>query len=653
LASYRKFKVFNPDAMINKYRDVIIEMIDTKELDIKLLSNYISELKNYSEESFSKNELSVSKYILRVYEEIIIHLIECKDKLILSKDDDCNNEVAELEKELFNAIMLQIKSCSNYNCINLLEDIFDAIESIMIKCVKCEKIKMFNTFCNMIDNIFSYSMLRQNSICSNIIISLYGNISKKVLSIKDIGEEWLTALVNKFKHYGFESYIHMNENVLKKVYFEYFYFAENCIKTNKFSIYDILFEDIIRLVCTSIAKENYSVHNFLKLHLIKHTYILIDMNNNDLIEKYIENLNKIGNLAFDLKNEDLCLCVLDIFEQILEEYKDDCISKIISKSRYDFTLKSISVNEELVVIFMPDYVELLSNNLSDIDLLDKVLKEYEVIIKRVFLRKDINIVVFLLDKLNSIIMIYNKDKRAQQERILAVYKKALFICLNMKSSEKFHIVLDCYSYMFRKIDKADKISEEFSISLLKTYIEISKLCINMKQIDFCISIINELYEINKKLLIVNKRKEFSLSVIKIMFRIGVNAVENDMEDIIKNVSNNLGWIAMSAIENKDVEILKSVLDSATKLTNICIEFEIHEKTIVFIGTLFIILGGCACSRDNIPYMNSIISSIKNIRRLDFLNKSILLRQCESQSWNEHMNNNAGHYMKKFYKNLSI
>lgn len=650
--SFNIYKLFNPEKILNNYKERIIEKIDCNNLDKNYIIKVSKELHKYSEDSLAKNELSISYYIIDIYKSIILHFFANKDKLILNTANNREKDIADIEHNLFLLITIQMKYCVNYNYSNLLDEIQNELEDILINCIRCDKMNTFIKYTNIIDSFFIFCINREKFVFANNIVHVYGILANYLICKNDIRDEWIDLITEKFKQYCYTTNVHMSKNVLQMVYSEIFSFLGDCIKSNRRDLYDELFDDIIDLVNITLTKENYYIQNILKALIIEHTKKLLELNDINILENYITKMFDICDFAIETSNKDMCLHINSTYNYILKKTDDNNIIKIIEDKKYELTLKSITIYEDLVIYFIPNYINILMNNKNNTTKIEEVLNKFSYIIKRMLLRKSINILIFLIEELEKMCLIFNIRDKHQQEYILDVYEQCLLMSIDVKSSEKFHIILDKLNDLIKELDKNNLISNSLGNYILQIYKEIGKSSIYEKQIEFCITIIGSMQNFTKDINIFQLKSELFHSLLNNLFTLGVNAVENNMDDIIRNVSNSLGWIGLENANNKRFEYYKEVLNKSVNLINVCIDFNINDKTIIFIGTLFVVIGGCVLSSNNLPYFSILLNKIKQIKDKKYLIKSAQLRKYESNAWNEYMDNNAKHYMQEFIRKLN-
>ena len=74
-----------------------------------------------------------------------------------------------------------------------------------------------------------------------------------------------------------------------------------------------------------------------------------------------------------------------------------------------------------------------------------------------------------------------------------------------------------------------------------------------------------------------------------LFDIAKDSIEKNQDLVIKRVSNIIGWKIKELIKDGASKHAEMLLDYAIKMYNLCRANKINDQTIVFVGTLFIIL----------------------------------------------------------------
>ena len=142
-------------------------------------------------------------------------------------------------------------------------------------------------------------------------------------------------------------------------------------------------------------------------------------------------------------------------------------------------------------------------------------------------------------------------------------------------------------------------------------------------------------------------KEYKLQIINIIFDIGVSAIESKDDDLIRICSNSLGWHAKDLFDADSYESFKSCINSASNLYKLLVELKYDESLIIFIGTLFVVLGAYLNTKDDKYANNFIISETSKLPEKDLLKYSKKLRQFGSSFWDQELEMNSAKEMQKF------
>lgn len=216
----------------------------------------------------------------------------------------------------------------------------------------------------------------------------------------------------------------------------------------------------------------------------------------------------------------------------------------------------------------------------------------------------------------------------------------------------FRLLLHKFTDLVKLLDKEKNISHDLYRLIVKVYENTGDIAISGKQVEYCINLNGTIVHLLKKLNEVARNKELYLELVEVLFQSGLKGIENNLDDLIRNVSNHLGWICKNAIDNNDRDKIKIILEKVSLLFNLSVDFGSDVRTTIFIGTLFIVLGGYSCSIKNLGIRKLVISNIKNLKRRDLLNKSKMIRENQSITWDAVMNNDAKKNIEIFWAMIS-
>ena len=368
-----------------------------------------------------------------------------------------------------------------------------------------------------------------------------------------------------------------------------------------------------------------------------HTNKIINKDKNKIIIHNIEFLKKIGKLGFRYNKRELYRYIIVGFDFIIKECNKQEITNLVNQYKYDFVLNLLELEDSFSTAFIPDYKQMLEQNgLKSQDTIERVKEGFRNLLRRTLITKNRVVSFFLFDKLKEIVMLYSKSDRQEQEEFIGIYEDVLYYGVFNKEPENFHLILKQFQDLFLEMDKEDKISHDLCLRFINIYKELNIITVYKKLIEFAISINHNLNEMKDKSRLINKKTELLLEVNKAFFATGMKGVENGVDDIIRNVSNKLGWIGKEAIDNNNND-----------------EFKINESTIIFNGTLFIILGAYATYKRKLYMAKCVKDAIYMINCASKLYASKLIRVYESEHWDEVMGGNAGKYMEEFYNNIML
>jgi hypothetical protein len=642
------YKMYNPQNSINHFKDRILDQINSN-CDLMEVENSLDELRNYSEESLSKNEIIIAKHLLGVYKDILCYFLPKRDEIMNAHKLD-KNDIAKLEKSFFVSIIEQITKSINYDLKDYIEECFVELKSVLKKCIEFNKIISFDNFCESIDRLFKYCITRKNSIVCIFVIQLYSNLYIHNLK-NDAREEWLENLKSKIRFCNLLSYLDIDTTLIKIIYNEYFRIFSECIKQDNFSEYKDIVSDFLHFTYVSVNKDCNFVNS-----IITNSVVLLNNcleNKNEYFNEYIEMLFSLAKFGLYNNNEEICLQVRYLFERISENLNySDPLSDDIRKKEVSFALEVSFTNERLTISYIPNYLEIINKAKSDLGVCKRIVEEYCELTNKILFKGKHDLTLYQLDNLNKIVLIYNKEQRGQQESFLNLYERLFYSCINLNDSTKFHIVAAHYSEMIEILNKNDKISKSLAEKIMDIYGEVGKYALEEKQTSLVLTINDDLVDLLKKVTIIIIKTDLFLNVIEKLFQIGLDSVEKNFEDIIRDVSNKLGWIGKEAIENKRRELVEIILGKAVILMNICDDFMVSTKVMIFIGTLFVILGGFSVSKSNISCTELVVKYAKKINRQDLLKISKKAREYESVVWNSMMAGEAKRNINIFFEKLT-
>lgn len=643
---FKNYKIVDVTETLKNFKNSIIEKIEKKDLQIDELDEQLSLLEKYSEESFSKNELQIAKFITNAYAEIIKYFLENRVKLINNGYD--LKEVEKIERKLFFYLLNQAKLTINYNNKNYLDECFDLVEKILKNCIKCDNVKTFNNFSKLLDK-FCYKFTLQDETIGLYTLTIYGEIAYYIVENNFEEDNWFTIIKEKFELYGFTTEIYFEEKLIKSLFGRYFALLDICLeKTKEQKYYNEILNNILDLVRSTISQYNNAISKYLEVLFVVHSNSLIKHNDFSRIKEYITQINITAKMALNIGNADLSSCIYYVFVKIEEECSDIDIKSLARDYMFDMAEKAIGVNLDIAHLFIPDYSKIIKNSPSPSETVSLVIEKYLILSRKALLSNNTDLIIYILNEVNNSINLFNRNQKQEQQQFVNFYSKLLDLAININSDDCFYAVLQSYSSLIKNLDKENKISQDLMKTILNELRSNCSIAIREKQVGFCLSLNGMLTLLIDELNLLAKQRDLSIEAIELLYQIGLDGIENNIEDIIRNVSNHLGWTCQKAISYKDNDKIKFILEKAVALYNMTIEFGIDDKTAVFIGTLFIILGGYSHAVHSSSSI-SIISHMKMLHRPDLLQKSKKIREHECITWDAYMKGDAKGNIELFWK----
>ncbi len=650
IKSYNDYRLFDPANKINEYEEAIKKEIDSKHPDHQKIANYLEELTKYAEDSLSKKEIFLAKYILKSFENLMIHFMQNKDTLIIEKNDS----VEELQENFFKKIISQLKYAITADHKNYAKEIFASISKILRTSVECNALDDFEIYSDRLKEFFDHSASQREFAFSAKVITLYKEVIAYVFE-KEKEDDWVNKIRDNIQFFSFNtSEIYFDEELLKNVYELHYLFLQIIVDKEDLELYEKASDELFNFVNRTFPNVNNNDIKYLKIYNVIHTSNLVELENSKFIKIHLEFLKDVGKLGFNYDNTEIYRFILEGFDYIINNCEKVEIKELVNKYKFAFVLKALENEDGKATYFIPDYEKMLKGDRKkDEKLINKVTDGFENLLKRTLYTKSKYVSLYLFKHLNKVFMIYEKSDLKEQKLFLNLYEELLYFGLFNKDTDNFHLILEEYQNLFFELDKEGKLSKKLFGYFISIYRELSKVAIEERLIDFVISINRKLFDIGKDSNLISKKTELKKELNNTLFQIGVKGVENRIDDIIRNSSDKLGWLGKEAIENERHKILENILDKAVSLMNLSQDLKINEGTIIFNGTLFVVLGGYAHYRDNQGAISKLKAAVANINCSEKLYSSKLIRDYESEYWDDLMGGDASKSMDRFYNKLTL
>jgi hypothetical protein len=151
---------------------------------------------------------------------------------------------------------------------------------------------------------------------------------------------------------------------------------------------------------------------------------------------------------------------------------------------------------------------------------------------------------------------------------------------------------------------------------------------------------------------INNDVDFYEQIIDALYLGGVESIEQSNDVLLKDISNKLGWIGFNAIKSKKLHIYEKIINVAVKIFMLALELRTNEKALIFLSTLYLILGSYLKYTRNFSYLNEITKIITGNNIFEYFEKGKKLRYHESTIWDDKFEGKAKKYFNDFYNDVS-
>lgn len=198
----------------------------------------------------------------------------------------------------------------------------------------------------------------------------------------------------------------------------------------------------------------------------------------------------------------------------------------------------------------------------------------------------------------------------------------------------YELILYMYINAIREMDKKRRISEKLALEVIN---ELRKLCVGRyrENVDFVcevVELLDRLASEDEHLYFVS-HYGLNKEIYSCIADIGIDGIEKNQSLVIKRVSNLIGWRLYGAIKANEVDLAKQLLTRVFDLFELCkLNLPDDRQTIVFVGTLFVIIGAYCKENRKIQYLNKIVDFLKKCNSYDYISVSKMLRQRSGDNW---------------------
>ena len=612
-------------AVKNNINSIISNIKDSTDKD-KIDKN-LSQLNNIYTDCAYKNDIATCKQIVISYTEFLKQHLVCKsEKRIANKEEIVENEQDAI---LFGFTRLFIRDNSDFSIkINnfILNKIFK-LSNIAIKCNDDLTLKqivgLYSRFIYIIgtDNNYLIFIYKYMTDITNLVIDK---------NEKDEFEIVANCVVFITEHVLF------NNNDLNPLNLNFYYYQclLHCFRGEDsdvdYSYYSkMLFSQWIDLINNEKFRDSKIVYTILS----------------ELMENKLVKENQTAKLCFYNYIEELIKRKYTYSSDIIVEFISYSLDKFEENKSFDldkiygfrniFSHNAILYMQSVPGYIFPDYVKMSKLNLT----IDKEQNKYaEDILELISLSISKNYnrnLVILLKEVGEIICLFEQQNKANQLIWLNVFFKAFYIASLSDNQQANSIIFRYLKTSIRDMDNDRKISKDLGLTIIDNIVGScqSRFRENIDIVCEMVEFLDDLLSIENNFYFINKNNEVRMKVFQAIFSIGIDAIEKNLPLVIQRVSNIIGWLIYHSIEDAKSDNAEALINYAIQLYSLCFENDIERHTIVFVGTLFVIIGAYCKYKSKFKYYNVILSKLKKVSKCkDYICVSKQLRVNTSDGW---------------------
>ena len=281
----------------------------------------------------------------------------------------------------------------------------------------------------------------------------------------------------------------------------------------------------------------------------------------------------------------------------------DFVSKSIFENSISLYYRSCRKNQDNAFYFIPDFKNLTKS-------LFTVTETLEIFNKLIQMAIEIN-----NEGLGSTILedLIDNILKLDEIPILFIhsFENYLLFILDNKNEDLLYIVMNKYLNFIKELHDNKKINDDIMKSIFDVWESVCNIINDINQASIQKLVLSKLADLDEY--IDNLNTKHKQHILLILLHSAISAIESNNEDLMRNCSNQIGWIIKKAIDNKDNETYKKGIDTAIKLFNLASEAGISDIFLSFESTIFILLGSLLFLRkeqENLKYLHDSIATLK-------------------------------------------
>ena len=616
--------------------------------DIERLQQIFIKIKSVFVECYVKEEYFVCKNISNKLGQVFQSIIEEQNKMLLNGTMNAKDADILYEKIISYSVG-QIDMAKNCKCEYFIEDLINNNYHNIISCIKTQQYNLYKKYIQKINMIIFDFQKNEYDLLVNLIFKMYSKVSKKLITLSN-DKEWIEYLFSDLYEMTMSlNYIKNNTNI--KYFLELLVYSLLDSLENRDELHKYLFE-LLKKFSKESAKMNRKTNECV-VYYAYYSNELISKSNLDAIKEFNELIFEIeDDLINDPKWVDFIFYYLSIINNKWEEEFSDLVRKKNVEILLDLISLDISNNYN---IMLPNFNSIINKNIYNLNIIEDVCDDFYKLFNRAILKNNNSIFYLFSEELSDCIIALEKDSKDVQKLLFYVYIKILIRVSKINNKIFKEITFIQLMRCIEEMDKKKSISSDFGDYIIENLLDIARdnFHYGATIVREIVSLLYNLMHGEDALNFIIKNETKKILVCRSIFNIGIDSIENNQEESLRQVSNALGWLIIDSIDRGDDTIVKYLLNRCIDLYKLSKSLSITDKTITFIMTLFTTVGTYCCkSPKTYRYRNIIIQALLNEDE-SIIYTAIKLRTSENENWNELFDNKTEELTKEFVKNCKL
>lgn len=614
--------------------DSIIAALDKMDKDSDI-DNCIKKIRRLYDDAYNNLDQSTCTIIINSCYKFCNQYIKQRNVAIIEKKE----KYVSLIENFIKCYCSLIKTDVSDFATNLNRQIILCIYKLADICLDCDTKQMLE----QLINVFAYVLDKDKQLMDLFFEDVYGYLQRlEIKAASDDKQELFDKILKESESIYLLTKFKYNKTDLA-VFLKHYVGSIESIKENtkyKVQVFSELKNAILRDIdlvnCRTI---------FLVLSLFLHDKNFI---NEDYYEDYLTTITKI--IDKSLYCDDLYTYIMFVVNE-LKELNDD---KRADELQYYLVSKALRNCDDVPVFIVPDFSHMVEENISDLETNEKVKNNLVELLFYVIDRNNVKWLNILLSQVQEILQRTAKQDKDIQRMWIKVLNTSLVESASAHHNNLKDISLRFYKKTLQAMDDKKNISKDLAIRLIH---DLSYLCefryrenvdFNCEIIEFLDSLLGDehIYRFVDQI-------EVKTAIYSTLYNICIDAIEKNQDLVIKRISNFIGWRIKEAIEKGHTDIANELIDYAVNIFNLAKANKISQQTIVFVGTLFIIIGAYSNTKPKyISYRKRIINSLKKTEDKDYLLISKQLRCAETSVWKSLLGDNPKLNIDAFWNDFN-